>query len=434
MNRYLELANPAGSGHPDKMTPVSTKGLGARAAQRCRDLSRPPFSEEDSNLTRRFLTPAHRASTDRISGWMAEAGMQVRMDNVATLIGRREGARPGAPALVFCSHVDSVRDAGAYDGMLGVLLGLACVEALGKRQTPFAIEVWGFGDEEGSRFQASMNGSRAIASKLAADALYAKDKEGATVGDALKAFGLDPGRAATAARTPSDILAIVEPHIEQGPALEAAGKALGVVTSIAGQWRIKVRFSGKAGHAGTTPMHLRKDALAAAAECQLAIEKIAAEGPVDLVATVGQIAVKPGAPNVIPGQAEMTIDVRAGTDAVRDAGLASIEEAIRAIAGRRGIGVEIERVQNLPATKMDARLQNLLQKALQASGSPGPDLVSGAGHDAMMLASLAPTAMLFIRCAGGVSHNPEESVTDADCEAALAALLALIDLLAEEAA
>ncbi len=414
---------------------LTAGGLGARAEARCRELSRPPYSEEADNLTRRYLTAAHRATLDRIAGWMRDAGMSVREDETASLVGRLEGAKAGAPALVFGSHIDSVRDGGCYDGMLGVLLSLACVEAISAagRKLPFAIEVVGFGDEEGSRFQASMNASRAFAGRLdAASALAAKDRDGATLAEALTAFGFDPKRIADAKRTKGSVLAFIEAHIEQGPALEAQHKALGIVTSIAGQWRLKARFAGQAGHAGTTPMHLRRDALSAAAEVMLAAERIATEGPPDLVATVGQVAVKPGAPNVIPGQAEITIDVRAGTDAVRDAGLAKIEAAIAEVALQRGVGVEVERVQNLPATQMDARLLGLLGQAAKQCGYDAPQMVSGASHDAMMVVDLAPAAMLFIRCAGGISHNPAESVTPEDCEAALETLLAFVDLLAAE--
>ncbi len=411
-----------------------TPGLGARAEARCRELSRPPYSEDENALTRTYLTPAHRAAMDRIADWMRDAGMQVREDQAATLIGRLEGGAPGLPALMFGSHIDSVRDAGCYDGPLGVMLGLACVEALaasGKR-LPFAVEVVAFGDEEGSRFQASMNASRAFAGRLGEVKLDIRDREGVTLADALAAFGRDPSRMDAAVRDSDTVLAFVEPHIEQGPALEAAGAPLGVVTSIAGQWRLKVRFEGRAGHAGTTPMHLRADALAAAAEAVLAIERAASEGAADLVATVGQISAKPGAPNVIPGLAEMTVDVRAGTDAVRDEGLRQVEAAISEVAARRGVKARVERVQNLPAAKMNAGLQRLLKRAAETSGHTAPELVSGAGHDAMIVAGLAPTAMLFIRCAGGVSHNPAESVTPEDCEAALSVLLTFIDLLAAQ--
>jgi allantoate deiminase len=371
----------------------------------------------------------------QLHDWMTAAGMSVRTDAAATLIGRLEGRTPGAPALVIGSHIDSVRDAGVYDGMLGVTLGLACIEAVvaGGWRPAFAIEVAGFGDEEGSRFQASMNGSRAFAGTLdAAAALGARDADGMTLMEALSDFRLDPGNLQDARRAPEDILAFIEPHIEQGPWLEAKGLALGVVSSIAGQWRLKVRMEGSAGHAGTTPMGMRRDALAAAAEAILAIESLATDDRSDLVATVGQIVAKPGAPNVVPGVAEFTVDVRAGTDAVRNAGLARIEARLAQVAEARSIALAIERIQNLPATAMDARLQGLLMRALRASGHDEVSLVSGAGHDAMMIAGMAPTGMLFIRCAGGVSHNPAESVTPEDCEAALAALLSFIELLDED--
>ncbi len=359
--------------------------------------------------------------------------MSVRLDEACSLVGRRDYGTPGKPALVFGSHVDSVRDGGAYDGMLGVLLGLACVEALGNRDLPFAIEVVGFGDEEGSRFQASMNGSRAFAGKLdLATALDAVDREGGTLRDALRGWGVDGARMGAAVRARGSVVAFVEPHIEQGPVLEARGAALGVVSAIAGQWRLKVKVGGVAGHAGTTPMHLRADAMAAAAEMVLAVERVATEGAADLVATVGQMAVQPGAPNVIAGRAEFTVDVRAGTDAVRDAGLVQVEAAIAQAALQRGVSAEVQRVQNLPATKMDAKLQAMLVRAARAAGHDAPVMVSGAGHDAMMVASVAPTAMLFVRCAGGVSHNPAEAVSAEDCDAAVAALAAFVQMLAEE--
>lgn len=411
--------------------------LGARAEARCRELSRPPYSEDADALTRRFLTDAHRATIDRISEWMRAAGMSVRLDGAGSLIGRLEGVVAQAPALVFGSHVDSVRDGGAYDGMLGVLLGLAVVEAVQAKgaRYPFAIEVVGFGDEEGSRFEAAMNGSRAFANRLDVEtALAVKDRTGTTLAQAMTVFGLDPMKIEEAGRDLGTILAFIEPHIEQGPVLEAQGVALGVVSSIAGQWRLKVRLRGQAGHAGTTPMHLRRDALAAAAECMLVIERVAVEGPADLVATVGQIAALPGAPNVIPGAVEFTVDVRAGTDAVRDRGLAQIEDVIREIAADRKVEVEIERVQNLPATEMDTAMRTLLARAAGQCGQTAPELISGAGHDAMMVSRLAPTGMLFIRCAGGVSHNPAEAVTAEDCEAALDVLTAFVELFAAEPA
>ncbi len=417
------------------MLSVVPARLGARAGARCRELARPPYSEEEGALTRRFLTEAHRATLSRISEWMHAAGMSVHVDAMGSLVGRLEGTVAHAPALVFGSHVDSVRDGGAYDGMLGVLLGLAVVESLqaAGKTFPFAIEVVGFGDEEGSRFQASMNGSRAFAGRLdTVAALTARDRAGTTLAEAMTAFGLEPAKVGEAVRGLGTVLAFVEPHIEQGPVLEAEGVALGVVTSIAGQWRLKVKLRGQAGHAGTTPMALRRDAMVAAAECVLVIERVASEGAADLVATVGQIHVAPGAPNVIPGVAEFTVDVRAGTDEVRDRGLAQIEDVIREIAADRKLEVEIERVQNLPATEMDVALRRLLSRAAGQCGYQAPELVSGAGHDAMMIARLAPTAMLFLRCEGGVSHNPAEAVTPDDCEAALEVLAAFVELYAAE--
>jgi allantoate deiminase len=411
---------------------VDLNMLGARAEARCRELSRPPYSEQPDGLTRLFLTPAHRATMDRIASWMHDAGLAVSEDELATLTGRRDGSTPDAPALVFGSHIDSVRDAGCYDGPLGVMLGLACVEALKGMPLPFAIEVLAFGDEEGSRFQASMNASRAFAGRSAEIATDATDRTGVSMHDALVAFGKNPLRLDSAHRSRGSVLGYIEPHIEQGPALETANVALGVVTAIAGQKRLKVRIEGQAGHAGTTPMNLRRDALAAAAACVSEIERIGGDGPVDFVATVGVISASPGAPNVIPGAAEFTIDVRAGTDPVRDAGLAQIERALAQICEDRRVGLDIRQVQDLPATPMDARLQALLRGACAEQGFASLDLVSGAGHDAMTVAGIAPSAMLFIRCAGGISHNPAESVLPEDCEKALAVLVSFVKLLAAE--
>ncbi len=408
-----------------------SEGLGARAVARCEALRDPPFSEAEGLLDRPYLTPAHAATLDKIRAWMEAAGLQVRRDALATLIGRYEGLTPGAPALVIASHVDSVRDGGAFDGMLGVLLGLACVETLAeeRRRLSFAIEVAAFGDEEGSRFPAAMNASRAFIGER--PDLEARDAAGVSVKEALVAFGA-AAPTQDAARARSEILAFLEPHIEQGPALEAAGAPLGVVTAIAGQIRLQVRLSGQAGHAGTTPMALRRDALAAAAEIVLGVEAIARAGAADLVATVGRIAVRPGAPNVVPGGAEFTVDIRAGADDRRDAALGAILRCIETVAAARGVEAAVTRVQDLPATPMDARLTDLLGEAVAERGFDALRLVSGAGHDAMILARFAPAAMLFIRCAGGLSHHRDESVRPEDGQAALEALMAFLHLLERE--
>ncbi len=397
------------------MTPFEP---GARAVARCDLLGHRPYSERDDQLTRRYLTPAHAAALKTVRAWMVEAGMTVRLDGAANLIGRYEGATPGAPALMIGSHIDSVSDAGRYDGPLGVLLAIDCVEAVARsgRPPPFALEVIAFGDEEGSRFPAAMTCSRAVAGTLDADVLGMRDADGVSVADARLAFDASLPPLASAARAPGEILGYLEPHIEQGPVLEAEDLAIGVVTAIAAQKRLMIRIDGVAGHAGTTPMHLRRDPCAAAAEAMLAIERLCISEP-GLVGTVGRIAVLPGAFNVIPRTAEFSLDLRAPTARRRDDALARICREIEGLTARRRVTVRIDLLQTLPECPCD-------------EGATPRRLASGAAHDAMALADLCPTAMLFIRCKGGVSHNPAESVEPADAAIAARAMLAFIDRLA----
>ena len=405
--------------------------IGARAKARCDLLGLAPYSEVDGQLTRRFLTPAHAAALGVVSAWMLDAGMSVRRDAAANLIGRYEGERPDAKALIIGSHIDSVRNGGRYDGPLGIMLGVDVVKALNRagRRLPFAIEVVAFGDEEGSRFPASMSCSRAIAGTLDAAALDMKDAEGVSVAEALRAFGGDPDAIATAAREPGQALAFLEAHIEQGPVLEAEGLALGVVTAIAAQKRLMVRIEGSAGHAGTTPMSLRKDPGPAAAEAILALERICRAGTNGLVGTVGRMTALPGAFNVIPGAIEFSMDIRAETSATRDAAVDTVTAEIHAIAAARGLSATVTLMQALAESPCDPSLMGLLDEALADLSLPARRLPSGAGHDAMVMADLCPTAMLFIRCEGGISHNPAEAVSEADCALAAQAMLLFIDKL-----
>jgi len=410
-------------------------GGGARAVARCDALGVAPYSDMADGLYRGYLTPAHRAASAQVATWMTAAGMRVAVDAAANLIGRYEGTAPDAPALLIGSHIDSVRDAGRYDGPLGIMLGIECVAALAAagRRMPFAIEVIAFGDEEGSRFPAAMLTSRAVAGTLAAEALAVVDRDGVTLADALAAAGLDVGRYREAARAPGTTLAYLEAHIEQGPALEAAGLAVGTVTGIAAQRRYAVQVTGMAGHAGTTAMPLRRDALAGAAAMVLAVERIARDDASDLVATVGTIAAAPGAANVIAGAVSFTVDVRSGDAARRDRAAAAMLDAIAGIAADRGLAVAIEPVHDLPASPCAPDLMDLLDAATVAAGQPVHRLVSGAGHDAMILADLCPTAMLFVRCRDGISHHPAEQVDPADVEIALQILLGFIDRLGDRA-
>lgn len=405
--------------------------LGARAMARCDAFGAPPYSEQKDGLTRRFLTGAHAAAIETLTGWMKAAGMSVALDPAGSLVGRYEGERPGAPALMIGSHIDSVRDAGRYDGTLGVMLGLSCIEALAARgrRYPFAIELVAFGDEEGSRFAAAMIGSRSAAG-IETPFSGLRDSDGISIEEAMANFGLDAAKVALAARRPGDLVAYLEAHIEQGPALEAENLALGVVSGIAAQLRLRARFTGKAGHAGTTPMRLRKDALAAAAEAVLAVEALALErASRGVVGTVGSVTVLPGASNVIAGAVEISIDVRALDRGVRDEAAGAMRARIGEIARGRGIGLTFSEAQDLQPAPCSPELTDMLASVISDMGIRPFRLTSGAGHDAGALATITPMAMLFIRCAGGVSHNPAESVDPADADLAAEAMLRFIDRL-----
>ena len=402
---------------------------GTRAVARCLELGGPPYSDTPDGLWRGWLTPAYRATLDRVGQWMREAGMATRIDAAVNLIGRYEGTGNGPP-LVIGSHIDSVRNAGVFDGPLGVMLGIECVVALHRagRRLPFAIEVYAFGDEEGSRFPVAMLTSQAVGGILGHVPDLA-DSDGITLADALAEFGAAPETMAQA-RHPG-ALAYLEAHIEQGPLLESEALALGVVTGIAAQMRFIITVSGTAGHAGTSAMGLRRDALAGAAEMVVAIEAMARARGGDLVATVGQFEARPGAANVIAGQVRFTLDVRAGEDARRDAAAQAMLDAIGAIAQRRGLEWDVERGHLLPACPCDPVLMDALEGALVEAGHPAFRLVSGAGHDAMSMAALMPVAMLFVRCRGGISHNPAEHVEPADADAALAVMSGFLEKLGE---
>jgi allantoate deiminase len=358
---------------------------------------------------------------------MDQAGMSVHVDAAGNLRGYHGGAAADAPKLIVGSHLDTVPHAGAFDGILGVVLGVALVTSLGGRRLGFGIEVVGFSEEEGVRFGFPFIGSRALVGSLD-DALLAKrDAAGVPVADAIRAFGLDPA-AIGEARVTGTTLAYLEFHIEQGPVLENLNIPLGVVTSIAGQSRLEVKFEGKANHAGTTPMHLRRDALAGAAEWIGAVEREAAVVP-SLVATVGKIEAQPGAGNVIAGWVRMSLDVRHTKDEVRAAAVKHLLDAAQQIAARRGLAASSELSLNQAAVAMDARLIEMLGCAVRDGGYPEHRMHSGAGHDAMVMAERMPAAMLFLRSPGGISHHPDEAVLEADVAAALATGLHFVDQL-----
>ena len=397
-----------------------------RIMQRCDALAR--HSELPGGLTRVFLSREARAATDLVLGWMREAGMEAKLDAIGNAQARYEGARAGLPCLMMGSHLDTVRDAGKYDGMLGVVTAIECVHALnaaGKR-LPFAIEIVGFGDEEGVRFGTTLLGSRAVAGIFDESALRAKDASGKSMREALVEFGLDPNRISALARKKQDVVAYAELHIEQGPVLEAEGLAVGVVTAINGFSRLRVTLRGVAGHAGTVPMKLRRDALAAAAECVLAVERIA-KGHSEVVGTVGRIEAKPGAINVIPGEVGFTVDVRAPQDELRTRSVASIRAEIENVCRKREVRSEIETLQEFGSTACSPWLMEQMENAVKRQGLAVRRLPSGAGHDGMALKALTDICMLFVRCKGGISHSPLESITEADAAAGAKVLFNFIE-------
>jgi allantoate deiminase len=389
------------------------------------------LSDEPGRLTRLYLTPAHRRAVDLVSYWMRDAGMSVRLDPLASVVGRYEAQDGGAQTLLIGSHIDSVRNAGHFDGPLGVVAAIEVVKAAFKsgKRYPFAIEVVAFGDEEGVRFASTLGGSRALAGTFDEKALDELDENTISRREALTAFGCDLSRL-TAEKRPADrTLGYVEVHIEQGPVLEKEGLPLGVVTTIDGVTRATIDIEGVAGHAGTVPMGMRHDALAAAAEMLLAIEERARRQP-NLVATVGKLDVPRSAPNTIPGRVRFTLDIRSPADAERARAVGDIRASIAAIAARRGVAQRFSPGHEAPAAHCDDKLSDLLAAAAESCGAAPRRMPSGAGHDAMAFDKILPFAMLFVRCRGGVSHNPDEYASPGDIDIAARVLSAFLDRIA----
>ena len=385
-------------------------------------------SEDQVELTRRYLTPEHAKAAGIVMARMREAGMSASLDAVGNVVGRFPGRRPGARRLILGSHLDTVRNAGKYDGALGVMLPIACLKALHERgeRLDYPVDVIAFGDEEGVRFQATLIGSRAVAGNFDPTLLTAVDEDGVRLHEALRAFGLDPDAVGQAAYRRDEVAGYVEVHIEQGPVLEAEDRPLGVVTSIAGATRLRAEVIGRAGHAGTVPMHLRHDALAAASEAVTAIERICLDIP-GAVGTVGVLRTMSGAVNVIPGVVIFTVDVRAGDDERHQEALARIQGAFRAIAQRRGVVFDSVTTHDVRACQCSPRLMRCLGEAIEAEGFEVRELPSGAGHDAMAMAHLTEVGMLFVRCRDGISHHPAESMTEADAAVAARVLLRFLE-------
>jgi len=401
--------------------------LSAAIVQRVDELA--AISEAPDNLTRVFLSKELRAAADLLMAWMREAGMSAHMDAIGNVCGRYEGTVPGLPCLMLGSHYDTVRDAGRWDGPLGIVAAIACVGDLHRRgvRLPFAVEIVAFADEEGTRFASTLLGSRAVAGTFVDSALASRDKDGVSMRDAMVGFGLDPARVGNAARKASDVLAYLELHIEQGPVLEAEALPVGVVTAIAGATRLAVELRGMAGHAVTVPMALRRDALAGAAECIVAVETLCRADQGGLVGTVGVIHAAPGAGNVIPGLTSFTLDIRAPTDDHRIEAVAEIRRIVEAIAVRRGLALQIDVTHENRTAPCAPWLQDQIGAAIAAEGHRVFTLPSGAGHDGMAMIDIADIAMLFVRCRGGISHHPAEHVDEADVDASARVLLRVIE-------
>lgn len=396
-------------------SPEAIADRAEKVIARCKRLA--SITETPGSTCRTFLSVAMRECYREVGEWLEAAGAQVRIDAAGNLRGFYPGAQTEAPRLVLGSHLDTVPDAGAYDGVLGVLLAISLLETLDDRKLPFAIEIIGFSEEEGIRFGTPFIGSRALAGKLDDELLNRTDSSGVSVRTAIENFGLKPAEISQAAAN-SDNLAYVEFHIEQGPFLESLGIPLGIVEGIAGQTRCEFTFLGRANHAGTTPMHLRHDAMSAAAEWILEVERIAKREK-GLVATVGRIAAKPNATNVVAGKVSVSLDVRHKSNEVRTRVAEFLAVQAEEIAHRRNLTTERKLLLNQPAVAMDPFLMEQIEQAARKTGCSTHRMVSGAGHDAMILAEKMPTAMIFLRTPGGVSHHPSESVSVEDVAKAI---------------
>ena len=396
---------------------------------RCDELA--ACSEEPERITRPFGSAAMQKAHELVGHWILQAGMRVSRDNIGNVRGHYEGSVPGGPTVLMGSHLDTVRGAGRYDGMLGVLVAIAAVQAQydAGHRLPFGIDVIAFADEEGMRFGSTYLGSRALAGTFSPADLNLVDAHGISLAQAITDFGGDPSRIADDRWSGGDLLGYIETHIEQGPVLEARLLPVGVVTAITGQNRYGLTLKGEAGHAGTVPMNGRRDALAAAAEIVLAVEAEALSRP-GLVATVGKLDVFPGATNVIPGQVDMSLDVRHSDDATRIATCAHILERAQDIGAERNVTVTVKPVAENAAVPCSTRLSQLLSRAVEDAGLEVLHLPSGAGHDGVVISSLTEIGMLFVRCKGGVSHSPAELVTVDDVAVAIDVLDHFLERLA----
>ncbi|MBA2468069.1 MAG: allantoate amidohydrolase [Chloroflexia bacterium] len=383
------------------------------------------FTTVEGQITRPYGTSALLDARDQLAAWMGEADMSTHVDNVGNLFGRYEADTQSIDPKTFLvgGHFDSVVDAGRYDGTLGILTGIAVVQHLNEtgRRFPFAIEVAAFADEEGNRFHTSFLGSSPVAGLWDPAWVTLEDDAGTPLKEAIRALGGDPEAIGSDTIDSGSVLGFIEVHIEQGPVLQDRNLPVAAVSSITGSLRATIEFAGMAGHAGTVPMALRRDALAGAAELVLAVEAVGAS-ETDLVATVGTLECSPGASNVIPGHAHLTLDLRHPDSTIRERAYAGVRAQAEAIAERRSLDLDWTDSPSFAETVCDARLTKTLREAIAGEGIEPLSLFSGAGHDAITMANICPVTMLFVRCRDGISHNPAESIDEVDVEAALRVL------------
>jgi allantoate deiminase len=407
------------------MADVSPAAIGARAEQMINTLG--SVSAEPNRLIRTFLSPAHRGAANLVSKWMTDAGLSVSEDALGTVRGSLAGSGP--KRLLIGSHIDTVVEAGMFDGPFGVIAGILAAEHFARigRPLPFGIDVLAFGDEEGVRYSATLASSSASAGHFDFSTLELVDTDGVSLAEAITRYGKNPADIPAAAYEPGSAAAYVEVHIEQGPVLEYRNQPLGVVNSIAGQTYLNVELLGEAGHAGTVPMLLRRDALAGAAETILTAERMARDTKGEVVATVGHMHIPAAASNVIAGNVALTVDIRAGADAARINFVEKFKKEVREMADKRHLGLSITTTRNVPTTPCDAAIQDGFAAAIKSVGGEPLKLSSGAGHDGTAMAKLCPVGMLFVRCRGGISHNPAEYASPSDMGLAVAALIHFIE-------
>ncbi len=405
------------------MQAIDIDGLTNTVLQRCDELAK--CSEEPDRLTRTFLRPPMRQVHELLREWMSDAELEVRVDAVGNVIGRKAGE--SSKVFAIGSHVDTVPNAGKYDGILGVMLGIAAAKSLAKSSFRHTLDVIAFSEEEGVRFCWPYLGSRALCGRLSPQALFRVDAKGTTISQAISDFGLNVDEIPSAAYAPGQLVGYLEAHIEQGPVLETLDASLGIVSSIVGQSRYWFHFKGQAGHAGTQPMDTRRDALCAAAEFVTHVEATAQATP-GLRATVGYMIIEPGAMNVVPGVVRSSLDVRHADDQIRRQVIERLLTFARTMAKNRNINVRAEPILEEPAVPCGVDLSNRIAAAVSSVGVHPHSLVSGAGHDAVMMSTRCPVTMLFLRSPGGISHHPDESVRREDVRAALATMIRFLEI------